>query len=76
MSQGSASDGSKYDHPGWAKVLKVFLEENGVNTWDWILASLVDSPAEIAHIEETCTYEQIATFWAMKTYSRSARPKK
>ena len=52
------------------------LEEEGVETWDWILRDLADgNPAEVRRIEQACTPYEIAKAYAMDIYVNSAELK-
>jgi len=61
-----------------AKALKVVLDDEGVDAWDWIVQQLAGdppNPAEMKRIERECTPVEIAKTYAMHTYSQSAELK-
>lgn len=54
-------------------MLKVILEDHGVDEWDWIIHNLAEGdPIKKRDIRTTCRPDKIAETYAMNVYSDSA----
>ena len=57
-------------------MLKVALEDEGVDTWDWMIRDLADGdPLRMRKIRRTVPRDELAKAFAMKRYTDSAEPK-
>jgi hypothetical protein len=61
----------KGKYPWWAFQIKAMLPEE----WDWLLFGLAEKdPLKAKQIDESLTYLEIATAYAMKAYHDSWEP--